>query len=197
VLSVVAAIGKLRRRKLFWAIRWATVTVGKWEDCRIIHASVQGTHVHLIVEAADKRALARGMKAFEISAAKHINAVLGRRRGLVFADRYHLEVITSPRQARRALAYVLNNWRKHREDAGRSCNVDPFSSGWSFNGWKQRAGEVLLWKPPETYLAMVTWYPKTWLLTTGWRQHGLIDFHEIPSSRSARCRGRGTSAPTA
>ena len=39
-----------------------------------------------------------------------------RRRGNVFVDRYHAEKITNPRQARRALAYVLNNWRKHFED---------------------------------------------------------------------------------
>lgn len=33
-----------------------------------------------------------------------------------FCDRYHDEVVSTPRQARHALAYVLNNWRKYRED---------------------------------------------------------------------------------
>src|SRR3954469_22749173 len=165
-LRVLPEMGRLRRRTMYNAIRKASIVAAVREDFRIIHLSIQGTHLHLIVEAENKTALARGMKSFEISAAKHMNAAMGGKRGQVFKDRYHLEVITSPRQARRALAYVLNNWRKHREDAGRSWNVDPFSSGWSFDGWKQRAGELFLWKPPETYLAMVTWYPKTWLLTT-------------------------------
>src|SRR5262249_56829010 len=88
---------------------------------RIVHVSIQRNHVHMLVEADSKLALARGMQGFQISAARNINTLLGpdkyrRRRGPVFADRYHLEVITSPRQARHALSYVLNNWRKHRED---------------------------------------------------------------------------------
>ena len=121
--------GGLRKRKLYAAIREATLVVAKWEDCRIVHASVQRSHIHLLVEAAGKEALARGMKAFQISAAKHINAAVSRvlalpvrRRGAVFPDRYHAEIIRSPRQARHALAYVLNNWA-HRAAriGGRSC----------------------------------------------------------------------------
>jgi hypothetical protein len=71
--------------------------------------------VHLLVEADDKDALASGMQGFQISAAKHLNAALSRgkpgqrRRGSVFPDRYHAEIITSPRQARHAIAYVLLN----------------------------------------------------------------------------------------
>ncbi len=110
-----------------------THPTANWEDCRSVHASVQQTHIHLIVEAEGKVALARGMKAFQISAAKHINAAVSRglatrRRGAVFPDRYHVEVITTPRQARHALAYVLNNWRRHREDQrpfARTWTLDP------------------------------------------------------------------------
>jgi len=36
--------------------------------------------------------------------------------------------------------------------------------------------------------AMVTWLPKTWLLSEGWRRHGLIDFHELPSASQVRSR---------
>jgi hypothetical protein len=72
------------------------------------------THVHMLVEAKDKLALARGMQGFQISAARNINTVLGpdryrRRRGPVFADRYHVEVITSPTRAHHALSYLLIN----------------------------------------------------------------------------------------
>ena len=38
------------------------------------------------------------------------------RTGKVFQFRYHRVDITTPRQMRCALAYVLNNWRRHRED---------------------------------------------------------------------------------
>ena len=62
-----------------------------------------------------------------------------RRRGKVFEDRFHAEIIETPRQARHALAYVLNNWRKHREDHAafaKTWRVDPFSSGICFPDWK-------------------------------------------------------------
>ena len=47
--------------------------------------------------------------------------------------------IKTERYARHALSYVLNNWRRHREDQGRvglfGGRVDPFSSGVRFEGW--------------------------------------------------------------
>ena len=58
------------------------------EDCiRIIHLSIQRTHLHLIVEANDRDALSSGMQSFEISAARRINRVC-KRSGRVFTDRY-------------------------------------------------------------------------------------------------------------
>src|SRR3954467_1458484 len=121
-LRVVGAVGNLRRRRVYQAIREATLTTALREDFRIVHLSIQRTHVHLLVEANDKAALASGMQGFQISAAKHLNAAVSkgkpgpRRRGTVFPDRYHAEIITSPTQARHTLSYVINNWRKHEED---------------------------------------------------------------------------------
>lgn len=51
------------------------------------------------------------MQAFQISAAKHLNAAMTvstgkRRKGTVFVDRYHARIIRTPKQARNALAYV-------------------------------------------------------------------------------------------
>ena len=112
----------MRRRFTYRAIREATLTTARREDFRIVHVSIQRTHVHLLVEANDKDALASGMQGFQISAAKHLNAAISRgrpgprRRGTVFPDRYHAQIITSPRQARHAMSYVLSNWRKHEED---------------------------------------------------------------------------------
>src|SRR5262245_19351572 len=122
VLRVVSAVGSLRRRCVYQAIRDATLTTARREDFRIVQISIQRTHVHLLVEANDKLALARGMQGFQISAAKHLNAAISkgkpgsRRRGVVFPDRYHAEIIRSPQQARHALSYVVNNWRRHQED---------------------------------------------------------------------------------
>jgi REP element-mobilizing transposase RayT len=205
-LRVVAEIARarLRTREAYAAIREAAITVLKHEAFHIVQLSIQGTHVHLLVEVASREALSLGMKAFEISAAKHINAAMSRtgswwerrtgrvverrRKGRVFVDRYHEERIKTPAQARNALAYVLNNWRKHREDRGersRSWQIDPYATGWAFDGWKEREGEPFAWKVPDEYRPIPVWLPRSWLLRTGWRMHGLIGVREVPSERNA------------
>ena len=197
VVRVLEAVGNLRRRALYHAIREATlVSARKAESFRIVHVSIQQTHVHLLVEAEHKEALSRGMQGFQISAAKHINAAISkgrtrRRRGRVFSDRYHVEIIDSRRRARHALAYVLNNWRKHREDRGTRSStwlVDPYSTGCLFAGWKQLEGKLTMWTVPEGYLSMFVWLPRTWLLSAGWKMYGLIDGHEIPGPPPSRPR---------
>jgi len=137
------------------------------------------------VEVQDRIALARGMQGFQIAAAKYINAAISKRRderrkGRVFADRYHPEIITNRRQARHALAYVLNNWRKHREhDFEPNWQIDPFSSASSFDGWRE---DVEAW--PETYQPLPVWKPKVWLLSEGWKLYGLISTKETPGKVS-------------
>jgi REP element-mobilizing transposase RayT len=201
VLRVVPAIGSLRKRHMYKALREATLAVALRElnyvedgAFRIVHISIQRTHVHLLVEADHKMALSRGMQSFQISAAKHLNAAVSvgrseRRRGTVFPDRFHQEIIKTPRQARRALAYVLNNWRKHREDQlefARDWNVDPYSTGVLFCGWREREDAVWLWKWRDTYDPLVVYLPKTWLLREGWLIYGTIPFREVPSARPNR-----------
>ena len=199
------AVGKLRTRACYGAIREAAITLLPHEECRITQLSIQGTHIHLLVEADDKQALSKGMQAFTISAAKHINAAISkagswwerrrmarpprRRKGKVFADRYHVRVITSPLQARRELAYVLNNWRKHGEDGrgvARGWLVDPFSTAWNFTGWAERKDEPFLWQVRDTYDPIPVYGPRTWLLRVGWRRHGLVSLFEVPSRPVAR-----------
>ncbi len=198
VLRVVGEIGSLRKRFMYQALRWATLAVAMREideesngAFRIVHMSIQRTHVHLIVEAGSKLALSRGLQSFQISAAKHLNRAYSaklrlenRRRGTVFPDRYHQEIIRTPKQARHALSYVLNNWRKHREDRGdvqRMWKVDPFSSGALFHGWKELERAEVFWPLRPTYEPLVMYLPKTWLLREGWRLHGLIKATEVPS----------------
>src|SRR5688572_25799836 len=62
VLRVVPAVGSLRRREMYKAIREATIVAAVRERIRIVHISLQRTHVHLLVEAKDTVALARGLQ---------------------------------------------------------------------------------------------------------------------------------------
>jgi putative transposase len=190
VLRTVKAVGNLRRRRVYQAIREAMRVVARREDFRIVHLSIQRTHVHLLIEAKTKAALATGMQGFQISAAKHLNAAISqgrpgpRRRGTVFPDRYHAVVIDSPRQARHALSYVINNWRKHGEDRGevtRRWEVDWYSSGAVFSGWKEQGTTGFVLRRPPELLPMAVGAPRTWLLREGWKRHGAISCREVPS----------------
>ncbi|CAN5810752.1 hypothetical protein BH11MYX2_BH11MYX2_12230 [soil metagenome] len=188
--QVVKRVGELRKMDLYGALRKATLTTAKRQDMRIVHVSIQNSHVHLLVEADGRTALSRGVQGFKISAAKWINRALWERggckgklsKGRVFDDRYYSEVIETPRQARNALAYVLNNWRRHREDRGQNAyaRIDKFSTAIRFDGWKEHANGVR-WSVPADYEELVVWEPRTWLLTTGWRRHGLISYYERPA----------------
>ena len=192
VVRATPDIGSLRRRAMYQALRRALVTTFSRQNFRIVHMSIQGTHIHLLIEADDRDALARGMQAFQISAAKHLNAAMAkltgkRRRGTVFVDRYHARIIRTPKQARNALAYVLNNWRKHRENRDAAAvkhgwKVDPFSSAPTFTGWRDIDTAAIVW--PATYDPLPVWEPKTWLLREGWKKHGLLLSTEIPSEKS-------------
>jgi len=188
VMRVVPAAGSLRRRKMYRAMREATITAAMRERFRIVHVSLQANHVHMLVEADHKVALARGMQGFLISAARHINTALGdgarRRRGKVFADRYHVRVITSPTQARHTLAYVLSNWRRHREDQqglATTWLVDPFSTAILFPDWKELEDKTVMWPIRETYDPMIVFRPRTWLLAKAWKLVGSISAHDVPS----------------
>ena len=186
ILRAHGDVRSLRTPSMLFAIREALVTLAKREDeFRVVQFSVQKRHVHMLVEAADRVALARGMQAFGISAAKHINALLvgtdgRRRRGSVFPDRYHAVILRSRKQVRNCLAYVLNNWRHHDEDRARSWQLDPYSSAVSFEGWKERAARGGRFVQPSTYVSPLVWVARTWLLSEGWRIYGLISAHERP-----------------
>src|SRR5690606_18146901 len=141
---------------------------------RICHISIQQGHLHLVCEADDRMALARGLQGFQISCARRLNRALTRRngfdcRGPVFADRYHARILHSPRQVHHALRYVLSNWRRHRQDTNLPWAVDLYSSAARFDGWAvppPAPRPDALGPPPELPTAL----PETWLLTTGWRR---------------------------
>src|SRR3954454_20104033 len=172
-IRVVSGLPSLRRRETYAAIRAATAAAAKQQAFRLVHLSIQDTHLHLIVEADDKGALGRGMQSFQISAARRINAVLVRR-GRVFDDRYHLVVIRSPKQMRNVLAYVLGNWRKHDADRApaRGWLIDPYATGFAFAGWTELKQGKALWPSSVTAGWLVVSPPRSWLLTSGWERGG-------------------------
>ena len=139
---------------------------------RVVHFSVQRDHLHLIVEAADVRALVRAMRALAIRLAMRLNR-WWRRRGRVFADRYHARVLKTPREVRNALAYVLLNGRRHGVSG---VGIDPCSSGAWFDGWADPSARAL-----ETTAIVAA--ARTWLLRVGWRRHGPIGLGELPGRR--------------
>jgi len=186
ILRAVSDLGSLRKHAVFRAVREASHAIAVREGrFRIAHFSIQRTHIHMIVEAHDKDALSRGMQGFGVSAARHINRELGpwqgkkQRVGGVFADRYHAVVLSTPKQVRNTLCYVLNNWKHHGETTASlrgDWNIDPYSSAISFNGWKEPDAT----RTQGKYAAPLVWEPQTWLLRVGWKRHGLISLHEVP-----------------
>lgn len=186
VCRVVDDVRTLRTRHIYQAVRKALVTSFRHDGFHIVHVSIQDSHLHLLIEAAERMVLARGMQGFQIAAAKYINAAVSRRgqrrKGRVFRDRYFRQTIGNRRQARHALAYVLNNWRKHKEHRAafaREWRVDPFSTAASFDGWREGTPAF-----PASYEPLPVWRPQSWLLGDGWKIYGLISTTEVPGTRA-------------
>jgi len=178
-------IGCLRATHVFPGVRSALAASSR-RGFRVVHFSVQDDHLHLIVEADDRAALARGVRGLAIRVARAVNRALGRR-GAVCADRYHARALTSPRAVRHALIYVLLNRRKHR---ARERGLDPCSSAPWFRGWRNAVATSP--GPPPVVAA------RTWLAAVGWRRHGLVDADtECPGSHRTRCKRRisGCTSP--
>jgi putative transposase len=146
---------------------------------RICQFSVQGNHVHLVCEARDEVALARGIQGWKICVARRLNDYWDRR-GTLFGDRYHAVILTTPRQTRNCLVYVLQNARRHGEPV---TTVDIYTSAWYFDGWASdgwRRG----FDPPDSREGSVVAAAATWLLSTGWRSRGggPIGTAEVPAA---------------
>jgi putative transposase len=138
---------------------------------RIVQFSVQNDHLHLLVEASDKAGLSSGAQGLSIRIARQLNRHLGRT-GSVWNDRYHTRALTSPREVRNALVYVLMNVKKHNPVA--SDGIDPCSSAPWFDGFLPEQLPTPSPDPPPLPS------PRTWLAAHGWRRHGLISLRERP-----------------
>jgi REP element-mobilizing transposase RayT len=171
-------VARLRTKVMYEAIQAALAGATKWmyeaEPVRFVHASVQGNHLHLLVEAASNQALSRAMKGFLVACARRLNRIAGRR-GRVFADRFHTRMLATPTAVRNALRYTLCNGRKHGELSER-VRLDPYSSAFALPDWQ---GETSIRFAEVT---MQVALPRTWLLREGWRRAGPISPWETPSA---------------
>src|SRR5262249_59217203 len=63
VLRTMLYVPRLRQAHGYRAIRTVLLHYLDDPDFRIVHLSIQGNHLHFLVEAANKRALSRGMQS--------------------------------------------------------------------------------------------------------------------------------------
>src|SRR2546423_688831 len=92
-------VWNLRTHRCFRALKHALARGCERFGYRLIHFSIQGNHIHMILEAPDVVALGRAMKGLEVRMARALNKVMSRK-GAVFADRYHAHLLRSPREFR-------------------------------------------------------------------------------------------------
>jgi REP element-mobilizing transposase RayT len=175
---VMPDVARLRTAVMYEAIQAALSLATKWmyepEPVRLVHASVQRDHLHLLVEAASNAALSRAMKGFLVSCAKRLNRIAGRR-GRVFADRFHTRTLATPTAVKNAIRYTLCNARKHGE-LGARVRLDPYSSAFALPDWQTETSIRL------ADVTMQVALPQTWLMREGWRRAGSISPWDIPSA---------------
>lgn len=143
----------LRSQRCFAPVRRAFALARERAGFRVVHFSVQHNHVHLIAEAADRRAMSNGLRALVSRVARGLNRVMGAR-GRRFGDRYHEHALRTPTEARNALVYVIGNRAVHLARWGKeppAPELDVFSSA---------AHESLVR------------HARSWLLREGWLRAG-------------------------
>lgn len=183
-LRVSRGCWNLRSRRALSALQGAFRAGCDRHGFRLVHYSVQGNHLHFVVEAEGTPALSRGMQALTVRMARALNRMMGRK-GKVFADRFHAHVLRSPREVAHALRYVFTNHAHHARQWGKSVRpslCDPFTSAAGF------AAPV----PPDSPVAT----PATWLLRFGWKR-GVAGAEEKPGHRWRSLAEQRWLAPTA
>lgn len=165
-MKVLRHVWNLRARRAIQRIL-PTLAAANERGLSLAHDSVQRDHLHLVVEPKDRRRLAKAIRGLAVRIARALNRMM-QRTGKVFADRYHARVLTTPRQVRNALLYVLNNARKHGVLAAGAL-LDACSSAAAFDGWRgaHAERERLARAQPPPVVA-----PRTWLLAIGWQRAG-------------------------
>ncbi len=154
-LKVRREVWSLRRgrsvralKSAFTAVK-ANCAVAGVAHLRVVHFAILSNHLHLIVEAGDRLALSRGLQSLQIRMALALNRSM-KRKGRVFADRFHAHILKTPTEVGRARRLVLENAAIHAERA----RLQPTGPD----------GLTSITMPDCTSP------PGTWLLATGWRR---------------------------
>ncbi len=181
-IRATPGLPSLRSPRLFGALRRA-IARASVDRFRVIHFSIQQDHGHFIVEGDEARRARGGMHGLAIRLALAVNRALGRK-GQVVGDRYHARPLTTPRQMRTSMVYVLLNFRKHLRAP--AC-IDPRSSGPQFSGWRRAPASADAITPAITGAITgapsATASPATWMARVGWRRAGgLLRVDEHPAS---------------
>ena len=193
-IRAVPGLPSLRSGRVFGALRRA-IARASVDRFRVIHFSIQQDHGHFIVEGDEARRARGGMHGLAIRLALAVNRALGRRKGKVVGDRFHVRPLTTPRQMRTSMVYVLLNFRKH---LNAPAGIDPRSSGPHFSGWHRRtrleSADVGSGAAAAARGGLAaTAAPTTWMATIGWRRGGgLLKIEERPA---ASLRPRPTCRP--
>ena len=153
-VRVRPGVGYLRSYRPARIVQQALADARERFGVRVVHYSIQGNHLHLIVEAEKRAALARAMQGLGIRLAKRLNA-LAQRHGAVFADRYHARPLRTRREVANAVRYVLGNYHHHAREYLPPRWIDPLSSARFLRTVPDHDAPVTL--------------PRTWLLRIGWR----------------------------
>ena len=122
-MSMRDVVWNLRSQRSFSRLARAFWAGGDKFGFRLVHYSVQGDHIHLLVEAKGKRALARGMQGLSVRVARSLNRMMGRR-GRVLGDRYYSRVLRTPVEVKNVICYLQRNAQRHYGLRG----PDPFAS---------------------------------------------------------------------
>jgi putative transposase len=116
-MRVLDDVPGLRASRRFALVRRSFAAAKGKFGLRLVKFSVLSNHLHLIVEADDSEALARGMKGLNVRLARALNAALGRK-GSLFEDHYHLHLLRTPTEVAHALEYVRTNAERHYGQQG-------------------------------------------------------------------------------
>ena len=128
-IRMAAHVWNLRSRRSLSVLTTALYKGSNRFGLKIVQASVQGNHCHLLIEADRTASLTRGMKGLGVRIAKGLNRLMGRK-GQVLGDRYHGHILKTPTEVRNAIHYIWNNHRHHMEPLGARFSAtweDPFT----------------------------------------------------------------------
>jgi REP element-mobilizing transposase RayT len=169
-LHLVAGLPTLRRPRSSRLCEAAFRAERNRKGFRLVHYAIRSNHLHLVCEADQREALSGGIQRLASRLARRLNALAGRT-GALFRDRFHGSVISTPRQMRNVLSYVLLNEHKDRALQGDLIRgIDPYSSGHYFDEWADAEREP----PLEGGRAPPVTQARSWLLRVGWRRRGLL-----------------------